>query len=82
MDELDLKACPFCGGMAFVIIDRGKQYKAVYVECEDCGARVPIEENRLISYWKSKNKWNETVIDKAVKCYGKAICEAWNRREE
>lgn len=75
----ELKPCPFCGGRAFVTIGKGKQYKAIFVECEDCEARLPIAEHRLISFWKPNSVW-KTNLERAMTFYGNEIIEAWNNR--
>jgi Lar family restriction alleviation protein len=77
----ELKPCPFCGGRAFVVIDRGQKYKAIFVECEDCGARVPVCERKWLSYWKP-SRFYESPVERAMDHYGKAINDAWNVRAE
>ena len=74
-----LKPCPFCGGKPLVRIVNGRKYKAIIVECLDCRANIPIEENKLIGYWKP-TKIYKTVEDKACNYFGDYILKAWNRR--
>lgn len=76
-----LKPCPFCGSRAYPIIVKGEKYKAICIECEECGARSAAIENKLISYWKpcAKNDWKSTV-EQASKIYAFELLNNWNRR--
>ena len=76
-----LKPCPFCGSRAFPTIVKGEKYKAICIECEECGARSSAIENKLISYWKpcSKNDWESTVAQ-ASRIYAVELLNDWNRR--
>lgn len=77
----NLKPCPFCGGRALPKIVRGEKYKAVCIECEGCGARGPIIENKLITYWKpcAKTEWL-SQLDQAIYAHGGKLLDEWNRR--
>lgn len=76
-----LKPCPLCGSRAIFTIVKGKKHKGVCVECEECGARGPIQESKLISYFRpsGKNGW-ESTLEEAISAYGYEAAEKWNRR--
>ena len=83
MEEyIELKPCPFCGGNAFPTIKRGERYKALFVECEDCGVMLPIYESRLLSYSRDKKKYGETTLSNQIEWHKTEIEEKWNTRIE
>lgn len=61
MDDKDLKACPFCGGMA-VFRKTNKRSTRGYACCYECGARTETKYNDREddTKWKvyASNAWN------------------------
>lgn len=65
---MNLKPCPFCGGDAYIHIDKKKNgtFNYVSVECKKCGA-VPYVMQAYFGY--SDEIASESVVDK------------WNKRK-
>lgn len=59
------KACPFCGGAAWVKVKSFDAFNTVaYVECELCGARTKVVEEgpkvpSYIAIEKARELWNQ-----------------------
>lgn len=76
--ELNLKPCPFCGGRAFPIVRKGEKYKAVFVECEDCGANIPIAEHKIYSHMRPA--YGKSITERLVESNIFGIEDSWNTR--
>lgn len=76
MGEMELKACPFCGGTAALSIKEcGTLGRIWYVRCVKCNVRSDgwREPSELVNYKNPYAKVTETVEN--------AIAE-WNRRAD
>lgn len=60
-DTSTLKPCPFCGGEASIIDNRGRPVCRHYVSCDSCGAqtRGTAFENDEFNTWE----WNRRIRD-------------------
>ena len=76
-----LKACPFCGGYAELIVREPMYGKTgAQVECTVCGAQ---SKNMKISEFISDGKTLSTPITENSREEGKQkAIEAWNRRAD
>ena len=55
MDEIKLKPCPFCGGVAMTICDRAPSEDSLFwVRCFGCGAETSL----FNSEEEAKEAWN------------------------
>lgn len=65
MENIELKPCPFCGGMADFEKDYFCTKSYFWVKCTECGARIASVEESL--YYCAKDKaielWNKRRTD-------------------
>ncbi len=75
---MNLKPCPFCGGVAEATLVKGIKYKRPAVVCKTCGASCFLEENRVLSYHKPSRLWSNHEYVEFV--FGDRLEKLWNRR--
>ena len=61
-----LKACPFCGGEAFVHILGNEIAKGYYIACDECGVKTIVfgYETKAIEAWNRRAVTDKNVVDK------------------
>lgn len=79
MGNRKLKPCPFCGGEAYITMQRDSEwYKEWYsVVCGECGSEIK-DVNRFMCDRTRERHWSEN-LKKEIE---KSLTDKWNRRAE
>ena len=65
MTEIELKPCPFCGGLPFIYSEDGEDYQVVCDNCDGTIDRTSDNKKEAVKAWNSRpieNKMKRDVV--------------------